>query len=330
MVGQMTGINSHSSISNLPERYDIVSNGVLTTYTSPFTTGGDSTGGINYYSVAKAANSFQYSQGKSMSEFAMNAANYDGAGRFMTNWALPTYFEGREWDVSIINDYQNDDITLPHLLNVREYDRNGVILSTTQYALPEEDEGVYRWSADAHLFDGLCKTFDLYVTYGRDGSAYNTQSLTCKYVNECGNQGIYLKWLNQVGGWDSWLFTRYVDKTVDIQSRGLVRRNIFNNYDTGFVFGTTQDDYTNAIAFERRAVSSQILSESEAEQLGKWLRLSTKVQEIYRETDTDCGNDVKRTILCDQGSFTYLSDSNKIRTVILEYRYTDQIIVPSQ
>jgi hypothetical protein len=265
-----------------------------------------------------------------MSEFAMNAANYDGAGRFMTNWESPTYFEGKEFDVSIINDFKNDDLILPHLMNVREYDKNGAIISTTPYAVPLQDEGVYRWSAAAHSFDPACKTFDLYVTYDRDGSAFNTQSLTCKYVNNCGNDGIYIKWLNQVGGWDSWLFTRYVDKTVDIQDRGIVRRNIFSNYDVNFTRGTTQDDYTNVVAFERRSVTSQYLTTDEAEQIGKWLRLSPKVQEIYRETSTDCGNDLKRTVLCDQGSFTYLSDSQKLKTVTLEFRYTDQIIMPGQ
>ena len=313
------------------ESYDVAVGGVLETFTSGFYTNEDTNGDPIIYSAAKAANNFQYAQGRSMAEYALNALNYDGGGRFMTKWARPTYFEGYEWDVSIINDFKNADLAVPNRMFLVEYAADNTILGTSTYEMPSEDEGVYRFNVGHHTFFASCSYFVLFVNYDRATNNFNSNSLTVNYQNRCVVKNpIYLRWLNQVGGWDGWLFIRNKDLIVDVQDRTTVTRDIFSNWDQVFTRGTTQEDYISTQAVERRIVRTQLLNEDEATQLGYELRVSNKVQEIYLSTDTDCGNDERRTVLIEPGQFTYLSDRQKIREVEVEFRYTDKIIVPGQ
>jgi hypothetical protein len=191
--------------------------------------------------------------------------------------------------------------------------------------------GVYRFNVGAHTFYANCSTFNLFVNYDRNVNNYNSQSPTVNYQNKCTVKNpVYLRWLNQVGGWDGWLFIRNKDLIVDVQNRTTVTRDIYANWDNTFTRGTTQDDYIATDAVERRVVRSQLLNENEATQLGYDLRVSNKVQEVYLSEDTNCGNDEHRTVLIEPGQFTYLSDREKIREVEIEFRYTDKIIVPGQ
>lgn len=313
------------------ESYDVAVDGVLETYTSSFQVNEDENGDAIIYSAAKAANSFQYAQGRSMAEYAINGLNYDGGGKFMTKWEKPTYFEGYEWDVSIINDFKNADVGTNNQMYLVEYDSSGTELGFATYEMPKDDEGVYRFNVGAHTFYANCSTFTLFVNYDRNVNNYNSQSLTVNYQNKCTVKNpVYLRWINQVGGWDGWLFIRNKDLIVDVQSRTTVTRDIYANWDNTFTRGTTQDDYIATDAVERRVVRSQLLNEDEATQLGYDLRVSNKVQEVYLSDDTNCGNDEHRTVLIEPGQFTYLSDREKIREVELEFRYTDKIIVPGQ
>lgn len=313
------------------ESYDIAVGGVLQTFTSGFYTNTDENDDTIIYSAAKAAHNFQYAQGRSMAEYALNPLNYDGGGRFMTKFERPTYFEGYEWDVSIINDFKNADISVNNELYLVEYAADGTLLGTSTYDMPEEDEGVYRFNVGHHTFFASCDYFIMFVNYDKAANDFNSNSLTVNYQNKCTVKNpVYLRWLNQVGGWDGWLFIRNKDFIVDVQSRTTVSRDIFANWDNVFTRGTTQDDYVSTVAVERMVVRSQLLNEDEARQIGYELRVSNKVQEIYLSTDTNCGNDERRTVLIDPGQFTYLSDREKIREVEIEYRYTDKIIMPGQ
>lgn len=313
------------------ESYDVVNNGVLETYTSDFVLDKDSSDNALIYSAAKAAQSFQYAQGKSMAEYVLNADNYDGAGKFMTQFEKPTYFEGYEYDLSIINDYKNEDITLANRMYILEYDSSGTLLATSTYDMPEQDEGVYRFNLGHHTFNAACTTFTCFVQYDRDTNGYNSQNLTVKYQNPCTtNNPVYLRWLNQIGGWEGWLFIRFKDFILDVTERTTVTRDIFTNWDNEFTRGTTQDDFIYTEAVERMVIRSQLLNEDEATVLGKWLKVSNKVQQIYLSKDTDCGNDERRTVLIEPGQFTYLTDGRRVREVEVSFRYTDKMIVPGQ
>ena len=313
------------------ESYDTVTAGVLSTFTSDYVLDKDINDNALIYSAAKAANSFQYAQGKSMAEYSLNPTNYDGAGKFMTTFEKPTYFQGYEWDLSIINDYKNSDFTLPNQLWIQEYDTSGNLLATSKYEMPEQDEGIYRFDFGHHVFNASCDYFVTFVQYDRDDNTYNSQNLTVKYRNPCNTADpVYLRWINQVGGWDGWLFIRNKDLILDVTERTTVTRDIFNNWDTDFTRGTTQDDFIYTEAVQRRVIRSQLLSEDEARNIGNWLKVSNKVQEIYLSTDTECGNDERRTVLIEPGQFTYLTDARKVREIQVAFRYTDRMILPSQ
>lgn len=174
------------------ESYDVSNSGILETFVSAYTQDTYSDGSLKIYSAVKAANGFQYSQGKSMAEFSINPYNYDGAGKFMVDFVSPTYFPGYQWDLSIINDYQNSQFTLPAQMWIVEYDRDGTLLNTTTYDMPEQDEGIYRFNMGHHSFNASVANFVCFVKYDRDSYDYNTQNLTVKYLNPCGKNPVYL------------------------------------------------------------------------------------------------------------------------------------------
>lgn len=313
------------------ESYDVAVDGILETYTSDFVRDEDSSGNINIFSAAKSANRFQYAQGRSMAEYSLNPDNYDGTGKFMTHFEKPTYFEGYEWDLSIINDYKNSEIGPAHQIYINETAADGTLLGTTIYDMAEQDEGVYRIDLGHHTFFASCDTFTIFIRYDQNGNDYNSQALTVRYQNRCVvDNPVYLRWLNQLGGWDGWLFIRNKDYILDVTERTSVTRDIYSDWDNTFTSGTTQDDYIYTKAVERRIVRSQLLSQDEAKRLGMELKYSNKVQEIYQSDDTNCGNDERRTVLIEPGTTTYLSDGTKIREVEIAFRYTDNIIIPGQ
>lgn len=186
--------------------------------------------------------------------------------------------------------------------------------------IPNEGDGVYRIPvSDYVLLNQNTKyiTVQLFV----DGQA--TSELKTIEVNQkCTNQDIYLSWLNTLGNWEYWQFTAPKEYGVDITGSAQVRRNIYNNWDDGFINGETQDDFIRVEAYDVMVVRSQYLTHQQLNAI-RQIIYSIKVQQI-RDDGT------KITVLIDKDSFTYRKDRQKLYTVDFGFRYSNEIQIQTQ
>lgn len=136
-----------------------------------------------------------------------------------------------------------------------------------------------------------------------------------------GNDGVYLTWLNYLGGFDYWLFMAEQVYQVDIIDNNIADKNIFPTWPNSYgEFSDTMRKETYRESYESRTVRSQILTASQAEAI-KYIRTSTLVQIINSKYD-------RRTVLIDTDSFVVRDEGEKQYTISFKITYTDQI--PSQ
>ena len=138
-----------------------------------------------------------------------------------------------------------------------------------------------------------------------------------------------MRWINSVGGFDGWYFNRNHDYTVRVSDRKTIRKNIYQNWDTEFTTGQTQDVYFDTSSFQARNVKSQILTNAEADGL-EWLMDSTQVFECFETTEEGCVKFKCRGVLIDPGEFVVRTDRDKINKIQFSYRYSDQKQLPGQ
>ena len=312
------------------ESYDTVTSGEVTTYTSTYQDDMKDIYDLNLKYASNSAKPFQNFQGKSIGEYAIFDTNPEEVeAKWMTLFDSPTYFRGLEYDLSIIIAYTEEDLVdggffLEYVLT--EYDENGTQLNTETAAIDREGEGLYRFAFSEYPFQSSTETVEIYLQ--KSSGEKLSETKTVKIATSCNK--IYLRWLNQPGGWDGWEFQARNDKGLDVRDRKIVRRNIYNDFDTDFVYGTTQDDYYDTEAYETRSIATQWLTRDEVENLALWLKTSNKVQEIFTSDESGCTRYKHRTVLIDRDSFIYLPSENKLYSLNFTYRYTDQMILQGQ
>ena len=139
--------------------------------------------------------------------------------------------------------------------------------------------------------------------------------------------GIYLRWINYLGGWDSWLFQGYQDLGVNITEAQETKRDIFNIWDNDFTEGTTQSDYIRVQSQSTRVVRSQFLTEAESDAI-KWIKQSVKVQSINQTLA--CAEQNRITVLVDKNAFTIRTTERKLRTISFNLRFTNDELTQTQ
>jgi hypothetical protein len=133
---------------------------------------------------------------------------------------------------------------------------------------------------------------------------------------------IWLTWLNPFGGFDYWLFTGYKDHNIDVVETGESQKNIFPNWPKSY--GSHADTITRQTfrtTRKQQMIRSQVLTSSQAQELGEQIRSSPLVQIITTRRD-------RRTVIIDNQSVTIRKEANKIHTINFTITYTDNY--PSQ
>jgi hypothetical protein len=136
---------------------------------------------------------------------------------------------------------------------------------------------------------------------------------TIKVDNSCTKQNIYMTWLNNLGAWEYYNFKAEKDYSVEFGETKKITRDPFNNWDTDFINGETQDDYISIEAFDSVTVRSQFMALEELQAVSK-IKYAIRVQEI-REDDT------KITVLVDKKSFKTYSDGDKLYAIEFNISY---------
>jgi len=132
---------------------------------------------------------------------------------------------------------------------------------------------------------------------------------------------IYITYLNNLGGFEYFLFKSKNEYQVDIENSGETKENIFPNWPKSY--GETADTIQKQTFRDSREaiiVKSQHLSRNQLNSLTA-IRTSPLVQIMVSRND-------RRTVLVDTDSFTKYNEVDDLYTLTFRIRFTNQI--PSQ
>lgn len=135
---------------------------------------------------------------------------------------------------------------------------------------------------------------------------------------DCAMQSIGITWLNNLGGFEYWLFTGKKDDIVEIQEVLTTKKNILPEWPKSY--GASADTIlkqTKRVSNKAYTVRSQFLTESQVEAIS-YIKSSILVQIIVSRTD-------KRTIIVDSDSFVKFKDGDKTFEIAFNISFTDDI-----
>lgn len=127
-----------------------------------------------------------------------------------------------------------------------------------------------------------------------------------------GDNFITLTWLNTLGAWEYWTFTSKHSYGYDIQDQGIIERDIFQDWDSGFINGQSEKEVLAKDVTPFTVVRSQALTKDQVNAISK-IKTSIKVQVIEEGKFT--------TVIVDPGSFTYRTDKEKNILIEFTIRY---------
>lgn len=131
----------------------------------------------------------------------------------------------------------------------------------------------------------------------------------------------HLSWLNNLGGFDHWLFTAYADDIIDITDSGETEENIFPNWPDSYgEFADTIRKQTFRESRYQALVRSQHLTEAQLTAI-KNIKTSPLVQIVNSIYD-------RRTVIVDTDSITWKKEGSNLFEISFTITYTDD--VPSQ
>ena len=128
---------------------------------------------------------------------------------------------------------------------------------------------------------------------------------------------IYISWLNPLGGFDYWLFTGYKDHLIEVTETGQTKNNLFPNWPRSYgAFADTVTKTTFRKTRKQRVIRSQILTATQATEIGEQIKSSPVVQIISTKR-------YRRTVVVDSDSITVRKEANKVHTLSFTITYTD-------
>lgn len=138
----------------------------------------------------------------------------------------------------------------------------------------------------------------------------------------CADQEVRLSWMNNLGGFDSWVFTGQSEHTIDISDSGETSINTFPEWPASYgeFADTDRRKQTYRTSAKKLFIYSQQLTQEEADGIS-YIKSSPLVQIVNSRTD-------RRTVIVDTDSFTKYKDGDKTYYINLSILYTDDI--PSQ
>lgn len=304
------------------EAYDITDGtnviGLVTTAQNDI----DANGDIQYYYASYSAKQFGQSNGRSMGDYVAAVQDPQTLAKWLTMFEKPVYFVGYPFDLAIGVDISEADFVL------EEYINGSISAGDVETPLTENTNGIWRFSLEDYDFVTACDRADIKITE-TGGGAQTSELISVDISRGCNRPGaFYLRWLNPLGGWDNWLFQGLHDYSTAVGEKLTLRRDIYES-ERIFAGGVTQDDVYRVAAVERRVVRSQFLTEQQMEAI-RYIYTSPKVFHIYEDSETICGRFRQRTVIIDPGSFTYRQGNDRLYTVDVAFRYSDETIIQGQ
>lgn len=291
------------------ERYDDVDDGEVVNFTSDYT----SDEADPCYATFSALQ-FRNERGGNMMDYMTDGDQFrDVAGKFMTKFTRPKLFEGKYFDIAIINGGFNQTINAFNSV-IKEYNINGELVMQQGFLVTNYSPCVYRFRLDN-------RTFNAETSYFTFETGIESQVITIDLDRRCLPNELPLTWVNSLGGWDHWVFTARKSYSFEMSNVQTIKRDIFQDWDTEFISGQSESEHISMRAAQTVIVRSQNLTAQQAEAIAQ-VKYSIKVQDM-----TDPDNPV--TVLVDKGSITYTTD--KAKTNFIEFAITyPSIIIQEQ
>lgn len=144
-----------------------------------------------------------------------------------------------------------------------------------------------------------------------------SEVLSTEIDSDCANQTIHLTWLNSLGKWEDWIFKAEKDYSIEFGDSQLVKRDIYQDWDNGFINGETEGDVISIESWDKVTVRSQFVTLEQLEVLKEILR-SIKVQAYV--------GDKKQTVIVDRSSKKIRTDGDKLYTIAFDINYPSKQI----
>lgn len=130
---------------------------------------------------------------------------------------------------------------------------------------------------------------------------------------------IYLSWMNNLGGFQYFLFTGKKDYNIDIYESGVTKKNIFPGWPKSY--GPNADTIkkqTYRKSQRQEVVRTHAIGRTAAMELGEQIKSAVLVQKIDSRRD-------RTTVLVDTDSFTIVKESAKMHALVFTITYTDDL-----
>ena len=226
------------------------------------------------------------------------------AQKFLSVMTEPEIFSGQYFDISFI---LNSGASGFYILE--QYISGGVIMSTVQTAIVDNDAGVYRFQV----------TYNSAYEYVRV-SLYNVANLLLSEVKQikinadCTNFYTDLVWKNYLAGHDYWRFNAG-SQLSNVTKNKETATNIFTNWPKSY--GKFADTITKNAMIEgnkSHLIRSQFVTNQQAEDIINGVENALLVQVQSTETD-------KRTVIVD--SSNKLEETDKLVELQFKVKFTD-------
>ena len=243
--------------------------------------------------------------------------------KFLTPFIQPTYHVGYLFDLSYINNSSASGNYIKRD-NYRKTNGNYSLLSSTLDTQTDYDEGIYRYRVvqTAALEDRVDLT--LYNVSGVQLS----ETKTIDVVTPCSPHDttpILLTWLNQLGGWDYWLFTAQKRYSVDVTESKTQDLNTFNEWPKSW--GEEADSVTRQTSRKSKnqiRITSQLLTQGQLNGIA-YIKSSPLVQIISSVSVSEVTHYTGRTVIIDSDTLPKYSDRDNTYTISFLATYTDEI-----
>lgn len=290
------------------ESYDAVLGGDIVTNITAFTEDPEV-----YYAI-NAKLPFQYNNAGNMGEYtAPIGGNYRS---LLTNAEELVYFTGTRSVVSAI--VTADDFTdFSVALVVRQYDQNGNLLDTGSIPVSNNGEGVYRIPLHSHTILSTTDYLEIQMGFG---AFLSTRTKKVKVDRTCSRYDFPVRWLNNLGGWETYVFKGLKDYEIKTE-RNFTTRDTHVNWPDNFSDGDTETDLYNITPILYTTIRT-LKATKKVVDWTKEIFYSIKVYKVL--------SDKLKTILVDGRSIKLYRDRDKLYEMEIDVRDTDTIPVQAQ
>jgi hypothetical protein len=292
------------------ESYDVISGGETATYVGGYTED------PNVYFAVNAKLPMQNIRGGNMRKYVFNPA--DVPGDFLTNTQELVHFVGTRSYLSAIID-QADLFDFSIALQVEQFDNAGVLLATGSIPIPSNGDGVYR--IPIHAIEGELLPTSSYLIAQLSYSGILCSVPKTIYLDRtCSRYDYPVRWLNNLGGWESFVFKGWKDYEIKTD-RSFTTMDNHVDWPTEFINGDTETDLYNISAVSYTTIRSLKSTRSIVDWV-KEMFYSIKVYKIL--------SDRAKTILVDGRSLKLYRDRDRMYELEIDIRETDTLPIQAQ